>query len=147
MLDFRIRKWDERDGGLFLGLCPGKYGGQQSHDQAIFIAEKSFGCIEPTIKECSVLFSRKYSHWGVTEILRDEWSEIIPRLRTLKAEAAGASTPEELLKAFSPSEIIESDFRLHFETNRKDFCGLLDQLLPWIEQRLHEYESVSILGI
>ena len=54
--------------------------GKQSRDQAIFIAEKSFACIEPTIKECSIQFSKKYSHWGVTEILRDEWSESFPDL-------------------------------------------------------------------
>jgi hypothetical protein len=147
MLDFRIRKWDERNGGLFMGLCPGKYGGKQSFDQAIFIAEKSFACIEPIIKECSIPFSRKYSHWGVTEILRDEWSEIIPRLRTLKMEATRASSPEELLKSLPSSETFESEFRLHFEMNRNGLCGLIDQLMLWIEKTLHEGNSVSILGI
>lgn len=147
MLDFRIRKWDERNGGLFIGLCPGKYSGKQSNDQAIFIAEKSFGCIEPTIKECSIQFSKKYSHWGVSEIMQDEWSGIIPKLRTLKEEAKRASSPEELLKALPPSDTFESEFMLHFELNRNGLCDLIDQLLPWIEKALHEDHSVSILGI
>jgi hypothetical protein len=147
MLDFRIRKWDERNGGLFMGLCPGEYGGKQSQDQAIFIAEKSFACIEPILKECSVHFSRKYSHWGVTEILRDEWSEIIPRLRTLKVKVTRASSSEELLEFLPPSETFELEFTLHFEMNRIGLCGLIDQLLPWIERTLHEDSSISILGI
>lgn len=147
MLDFQIRKWDERNGGLFMGLCPGKYSGKKSRDHAIFIAENSFGCIEPTIKECSVQFSRKYSHWGVTEVLRDEWYEIIPRLKTLKGAVMRASNPEELRKALSQSEALESEFNLHFEMNRNGLCALIDQLLPWIEKTLHEDCSVSILGL
>ncbi|HWA93832.1 MAG TPA: hypothetical protein VG844_04460 [Terracidiphilus sp.] len=130
-----------------MGLCPGKFSGKQSRDQAIFIAENSFGCIEPTIKECSVQFSRKYSHWGVTEVLRDEWSEIIPKLKILKEEAMRASSPEELLKVLSPSEVFESEFNLHFVMNRNGLCALIDQLLPWVEKTLHEDDSVSILGV
>ena len=147
MLDFQIRKWDERSSGLNMGLCPGKYIGRQSRNEAIFIVESSFGCIEPTIKECSALFSNKYSHWGVTEILKDEWSEIISRLGLLKAEAVRASSPEALLKALPSSAILESEFKLQFEINRNGLRSLLDQLLPWLQKALLEHNSVSILGL
>ena len=147
MLDFQIKRWNERSGGLNVGLCPGRYSGQRSRDEAIFIAESSFSCIEPTIKECSLLFSRKYSHWGVTEILQDEWSEIIPRLETLREDAARSSIPGELLGALPPSEILESEFRLHFEINRKGLLGLLDELIAWLQSALRKDKSVSILGL
>ena len=147
MLDFRIRKWDELNGGLFMGLCPGKYCGKPSRDRAIFISENTFKCIEPTIKECSAHFSRPYSHWGVTEISADEWSEMIPKLRALKEEAKRASGPEELLKTLSRSGSSESELELYLEMNRNELCGLIDQLLPWIEKTLHEDYSISILGI
>jgi hypothetical protein len=147
MLDFRIQKWTERTSGLMMGLCPGKYVGERSREQAIYIAERSFGCIELTIRECSVPFSRKYSHWGKTEIFRDEWSEIVPRLKVLKVAAIQASSPEELLKVLPSSEPIKSEFRQDFEMNRSGLCDLIDQLLFWIENTLKEYHSISVLGI
>jgi hypothetical protein len=147
MLDFQIKTWDERMGGLNMGLCPGKYIGRQSRNEAIFIPEGAFGCIEPTIKECSAHFSRKYSHWGITEIPRDEWTEVIQMLGVLQAEAARASSPEELLKALPLPETMELEFKLHFEVNRNGLCNLLDQLLAWLQKTLREDNSISVLGL
>lgn len=85
---------------------------------------------------------------GVSQkFLQDEWSEIIPRLETLREDAARSSIPGELLGALPPSEILESEFRLHFEINRKGLLGLLDELIAWLQSALRKDKSVSILGL
>ena len=40
--------------------------------------------LEPSIRKYAPQYARRYSHWGVTEILRQEWHDIIKDWKRLR---------------------------------------------------------------
>lgn len=147
MLDFTIRNWDERRSGLSIGLCPGKYVGKESRSGSIFISESSFACMESTIKECSAPLSKNYSHWGVTEIPRSEWVEIISRLERLRSGVLAASSYAEALPLLPRLNFIEEAFTEDFETSKIGLSTLISNLNRWADKTLLQHDSISVLGV
>jgi hypothetical protein len=147
MLDFRIKILGQGAEGMNMGLCPGVYAGKESMQHAIFIAEVPFSFLESSIRRLSSRYARSYSHWGVTEIPRHEWFEIIVEWESLKTTVASVVTFEEISELFPMSEAVLDDFKNDFEENRRRLLSMIDQLLEWLRTTLSKHDSVSILGI
>jgi hypothetical protein len=117
-MDFRLKKLKWGNGGLNMGLCPGPYRGDFMPDNAIHIAEDAFWFLEPGIKKHCAQYSRPYAHYGVTEVYRQEWSEILREWERLSVDLGTAKlTPHLEILRFIPEDA-RKIFVRDFDRNR-----------------------------
>ena len=147
MIDFSLRTEDQRVGALNMGLCPGVYAGKESRPSTLYVAESAFGFLEPSIRRHSPEYARGYSHWGVTEILRAEWQNIIQDWERLRSNIAAARTVQDVGRFCVMPKELEDEFKETFEVNKTGFLNLIDQLIDWLRTKLSTHGQVSVIGI
>ena len=144
MIDFSLGTAEQKARGLNIGLSPGVYAGKSSHQGALYVSESAFIFLESSIKRHSIKYAKPYSHWGITEISRQEWNYIISDWQQLKEDVAAATNAHELgvdLKELG------REFNNGFEENKYALLTMIDQLIDWLHSTLRTHEQVSILGI
>ncbi len=130
-----------------MGLCPGAYGGTESVQTTIYIAETAFLFLEPSIRKYSAGYARNYSHWGVTEILRSDWENIIQDWKRLRSSVAMARTVHDVGSFCAISKEIENEFKDAFEVNKNGLLNMIDQLTDWFRAKLTTHAEISVIGI
>ena len=147
MIDFDLKTVDQKIGGLNMGLCPGAFTGKESLQSTVYVAESAFSFLEPSIRKHSPAFARAYSHWGVTEILRPEWQNIIQDWERVRGNLAAAKTAQDLGSFCVIPRELENEFEERFEAGKTGLLNLLDQLIDWLRVTLSTHDQVSVLGI
>jgi hypothetical protein len=130
-----------------MGLCPGVYAGKESRQSTLYVAESAFGFLEPSIGKHSPDYTRGYSHWGVTEILRPEWQDIIQDWERLRSNVAAARTVQDVGSFCVMPKELENEFKETFEVNKTGLLNLIDQLIDWLRTKLSTHGQVSVIGI
>jgi hypothetical protein len=146
-MDFRLKKLKPGHTGLNMGLCPGAYKGVESCADSIHIAEASFWFLEIGIKKHCKLYARPYAHYGVTEISRKEWCEILSEWDTLgkNLDAASLTTDPPVLRLVMKD--VRKTFVKDFKKNCAGLSKLIDQLTKWMWAELAAQEYISVHGI
>ena len=147
MMDFRLKKLKPGHGGLNMGICPGIYGGAESWADSIHIAEDSFWFLELGIKKHCRLYARPDAHYGVTEITREEWSEILGEWDKLRTELDSASLTTDLPVLRLVMKDVRKTFVRDFKRNCVGLSKLIGQLCEWMRTELVAHEYISVLGI
>lgn len=144
MIDFSLGTAGQKARGLNIALSPGKYADKSSQQHALYVSENAFIFLESSIKRHSPKYAKPYSHWGITEISRQEWNYIISDWQQLKKDVAAATNAHELgidLKELG------REFDNGFDENKSALLAMIDQVIHWLHLTLRTYEQVSILGI
>lgn len=144
MIDFRLKTAGQKVGGLNVGLCPGQYEGKRSHQQTLYLTENTFSFVESTIRNYSPKYAKPYSHWGITEISRKEWENIIQGWSQLKRNIAMAKNAQDM---GINSKDLEKEFSDDFEKNKAALLNMIEELSNWLLLMLKAHEEISILGI
>ena len=146
-MDFRLKKLKRGYGGLNMGLGPGPYRGDPMPDDAIHIAEDAFWFLELGIKKHCAQYSRPYAHYGVTEVSREEWSEILREWEGLSVQLEAAKlTPQLEILRVVPKDTRKMFIR-DFDRNRRGLSKMIGLLSEWMRAELITGEQISILGI
>ncbi|HLJ86503.1 MAG TPA: hypothetical protein VKZ53_06750 [Candidatus Angelobacter sp.] len=147
MIAFNLKTGAQKHGGLNIGLCPGIYEGKQSREKCIYVSEAAFGFLEPDMRKHSSKFARPYSHWGITEISRDEWQAILRNWNLLRQEFAMANTIEEICHIHPVGLDRKDEFGNDFDRNKFALLKMIDELSDWVSVRLVENDQITVLGI
>ena len=146
-MDFRLKKLKRGYGGLNMGLGPGPYRDDPMPDNAIHITEHAFWFLEPGIKKHCAQYSRPYAHYGVTEVSREEWSEVFREWEGLSVQLEAAKlTPHLEILRFIPKDA-RRIFVRDFDRNRVGLSRMIGLLNDWMRAELITEEQISILGI
>ena len=145
-MDFRILKGRDGRGGLVMRLLPGRYRGAASFDEAITVREGAFWFLEHSIHQRCADY-RKYSHWGLTVIPREEWPAVLADWQELKIRLQSARLPIDLGVLKSLPIDHRREFLSDFPRNCRKLVRLIDQLTQWVDQELKTRDEISLLGI
>ena len=116
-------------------------------ENAIHVSEDVFWFLEPSIQRHSVQYSRPYSHYGVTEVVREEWIEILNEWNSLKINLKSAMlTPQVGILRFIPRDS-RTRFVRDFDRNRIGPSRMISRLDDWMRTRLVDHEQVTVIGI
>ena len=146
-MDFRLKKLRRGHCGLNIGFGPGPFLGDPMPENAIHVSEDVFWLLEPSIQRHSVQYSRPYSHYGVTEVVREEWIEILNEWNSLKINLKSAMlTPQVGILRFIPRDS-RTRFVRDFDRNRIGPSRMISRLDDWMRTRLVDHEQVTVIGI
>lgn len=134
----------ELRGTCYFELLPGKYEGQCWREGSLFIAEETWGYLEPVVEG----LEPQYGHYSFVDVPASKWREIAEALRALAADIGRAQKVDELPARvgffFSTSR---SEFAAGFKNNRDALVALLRELCVWIDSQLETHDHVAVLGI
>jgi hypothetical protein len=117
------------------------------HTSSAWIAEDAFSFLEPSIqKYCAG--NKEFSHWGLTEIRREEWLAIKEDWQRLAAKAARANTAGEYNESvWLQSEEAKRVLNENFSAVRSGLPQLISQLSDWVESAMTGRQSIFLKGI
>lgn len=87
------------------------------------------------------------SHWGVTEVTRDEWLSIIEDWHGIARSLEVAATSHDFAEPRVLFSYDSEDFSQNFEVSKASLLRLFDELIAWLRHALADHTSISILGI
>jgi hypothetical protein len=103
--------------------------------------------LELGIKKHCAQYSRPYAHYGVTEVSREEWSEILREWEGLSVQLEAAKlTPQLEILRVVPKDTRKMFIR-DFDRNRRGLSKMIGLLSEWMRAELITGEQISILGI
>ena len=130
-----------------MALCPGTYAGTSSLQTSLYVEETAFSFLEPSIRKRSVAYARSYSHWGIMEIHREEWIDILQDWRQLGSNVTSTKTIQEFRSLCSVSERLAIEFNEAFEINKTNLLKMIDQLIDWCRSELRSHDQICVIGI
>jgi hypothetical protein len=147
MMDFRLKKLKPGHTGLNMCLCPGIYKGVESRADSIHIAEDPFWFLEIGIKTHCTPYARPFAHYGVTEIPRKAWCEILGEWDALGKSLDAASLTTDLPVLRLVMKDVRKTFVKDFKRNCAGLSKLIEQLTDWMRAELAAQEYISVHGI
>ena len=118
-MDFSLKTSSELTGSMVMELLPGPYDGRVNNDEAIFIGDEAFEFLEPSIRQFCPAFG-EYAHWGVTEVTRDQWKDIL-----------------------HDWEYVRDDLT---KPHHDELAAMIQLICDWLHAVLENYDCVSVVG-
>lgn len=139
-----IRDLNELRGTCYFEFLPGEFKQHCWNDGSVFLAEETFGFIEPII----VRHERKFDHYAFVGIRRHAWEQISADLAALANRCDRATSIGDLADDvgffFTTTE---QEFAADFQASVADLSRLSSELANWLRSTLQEHECISILGM
>jgi hypothetical protein len=112
-----------------------------------WVSEDAFGFLEPSVQKYCAGY-KEFSHWGLTEIRREEWLAIKEDWQRLAAKAARANTASE----YNENVWLQSDgarnvLNENFSAVRSGLPQLVSQLSDWVESAMSGRQGIFLKGI
>ncbi|HEX7153350.1 MAG TPA: hypothetical protein VF618_17825 [Thermoanaerobaculia bacterium] len=131
-------------GTCYFELLPGKYRGECWNEGSAYIAEETWGYIEPVIEA----LEPRYDHYAFVDVPAAKWREIVDELRVLAAKVATAQKVAQLPDGVGFFyRTSRSDFAATFTNNRNALVAFIRELCLWVERQLLKHEFIAVLGI
>ena len=139
-----IRDTSELEGTCYFEFLPGEYQEQCWNEGSVFLAEETFGLIEPIIARNEPQFD----HYSFVCISRSTWERIIADLlhlvESLRSATAIDNLAGEIDFFFTTSA---GEFAEDFRANADALAELARALVGWLREQLQQHECVSVLGM
>jgi len=143
MINFELLRDPPKPRGLRMELSLAA----SSSESSVWVGEAAFGLLEPSVKEHCVGY-KEFSHWGVTEIRREEWSEIRKDWQGLAAALERATAASDYTgRACRWSSEASREFAENFSAVRSGLLQLISELSAWIEDAMESHQSVFLRGV
>lgn len=139
-----IRSPAELRGTCYFEFLPGEYAGRCWNEGSVFLAEGTFGLIEPIIARREPCFD----HYAFVAIPRATWALICADLDRLAARAEVATGLGDLDEHFGYAwSRTRREFGADFRANAAQSAALARDLAAWLGDQLESHECVSVLGM
>lgn len=139
-----IRDKAELQGSGYFELLPDEYRGRCWNEESVFLAEETFGLIEPIIER----HEPRFDHYSVVDIRRPAWERIAADLEQLAERLEQAALVDELRgEVRFLFTTTEAEFARQFRMNADALAQMARELAAWVRERLQNYESISVLGM
>jgi hypothetical protein len=139
-----IRNKSELEGTAYFEFLPGRYSGKHWNDTSVFLDEEVMCMIERPFMDTVP----DYDHYSFFDVNRSCWQSILSGLsdlRTMLAAAYGMNDVEYQFCCIWPGT--KKSFADDFDGNRQKLINLIDDFTGWVKERLHEHESIAVLGM
>ena len=114
---------------------------------SVWVGEDAFGFLEPSISKYCAGY-KEFSHWGVTEVKRQEWLAIKEEWQRLAAKLERASTPRDYNETiWLQSQEAKRELSENFDGIRSGLSPLISGLSEWIESTLATRQSIFLKGV
>jgi hypothetical protein len=145
MIDLELRRTRPQHKGLNVELSPGRP--PTSPSASAWVSEDAFGFLEPSVKRLCSNY-REMSHWGVTEVRREEWLVIAEDWRRLALALDRADSPLDYADdVWLFSDEAKLEFSENFSALKIGLSKLIGDLDNWIYRTVTEHECIFIKGI
>jgi hypothetical protein len=145
MINFCLMTKDQVTSGLVIELSPYPVGALAS-PESVFVSEAAFGFLEPSIrKHCSRY--TEMSHWGITEVDREEWLAVIAEWNLVETDLAKAVAFEDYSRPRFLFSDVAGDFQEHFGSYREPLLALIAGLRSWFQGTLTSTASIAVKGV
>jgi hypothetical protein len=145
MINFELRCDRPKDRGLRMELSSTPT--VEPSTSSVWVGEDAFGFLEPSISKYCAGY-KEFSHWGVTEIRRQEWLAIKQDWHRLAAKLERASTSREYNEtAWLQSQEAKRELSENFDDIKSGLSLLIPGLSEWIEGVLATQQSIFLRGV
>ncbi|MFT8322950.1 MAG: hypothetical protein ABF649_18940 [Bacillus sp. (in: firmicutes)] len=128
----------------YVEIKPGKYTSKHWNKESIYFTDETFTYLTPAI----IKHYKRYSLWGMSEINRQTWSQIIAELERIKLFLINNPKAENFKNQIGYLfETTQKNFTENLHRNIKELIKVITEFQSWIAEKLKRYEYVSILGI
>lgn len=89
-----------------------------------------------------------YDHYSFADVTGNRWQAILTGLSDFKTKLVEAQKFGDIEDQFCciwPGT--KESFADNFGGNRKKLIELIDEFTDWVNQTLHDYESIAVLGM
>jgi hypothetical protein len=139
-----IRDKAELEGTAYFEFLPGHYSEKHWNETSVFLDEEVMCMIERPFMNTMP----GYDHYSFSDVAAPRWQSILEGLSKLKTVFADASTVGDVSEQFCciwPGTV--KSFEKDFDVNRNRLIVVIDDFTDWVEQTLHEHESIAVLGM
>jgi hypothetical protein len=142
-MNFEVKS--KRPGGLWIGLSSER--SATSPNNSVWVTEDAFGFLEPSIAKFCTEY-KEFSHWGLTQINRQDCLAILEDWRQLIIELEHVENSLQYTRiVWLNSDDAKRDFRNDFSGVRSRLAGLVKDLDVWIRHALADSECIFMHGI
>lgn len=131
-------------GTCYFEFLPGGYKQQFWNEGSVFLAEATFGLIEPIIMRRE----RNFDHCAFVDIRRHIWEQIIADLVALAKRCDTATCIGDFSSdIWFSSTTMQDDFAHDFAASAYALSKMSRELTGWLREALREHECIAILGM
>jgi hypothetical protein len=143
MSEFRIKMLEDVHSGLTFEIAAGDKERGVRRKDSIYIDEDVFGYIEQVIRgRCP-----KLAHWGITEIPRANWLDIVSDLSMLQGALASGKSIEDVITLGFVFEHLKADFSANFDVYKIALVEFITRLCEWIHRQIESNDILTVYGI
>ena len=136
-----IRDKSELEGTAYFEFLPGCCADKHWNDNSVLLEEEVMCMIERSFMDTL----SDYDHCAFSTVARDRRQLVLERLCGRKPtleDAGSVGDVEDRFCCIRPGRT--ESFGEDFEGNRKRLTALIDEFTDWVNQTLHEHESIAI---
>lgn len=148
MINFKIQTLDQVTSGLTFEFS---LSSKINSPNSIYLSEDAFGLMEGIMWHRVKEYSRAYSHWGISQILKSEWQWVYDDLHLLKRHIQDAHQFEYLSDFLFDFKWIQkdvlTDLTVRYALYKAQLLAMLDDFMHWMNNKISQYGGVYIIGI